>query len=199
MNWQEDCERFLREIAPEDLEAVAIAIEPATNELPDSVLAICDDSGDGFHCLIRIGEIKSVQQLVGTVLHEFSHYLDNPPEKRKPSTPKTQVEIETDKLQLALAMDWVKAGLVPTWLGHEERFVRACCHLWYRGNQAMASLRPKHLVFGERYYPVHFTENAWIQSLSDELGYHGSIRQLLDTSPPERFNELYRLATNENN
>ena len=195
MNWPSDCESFLREIAPEDLAGVAIAIEPATNELPDSVLAICDDSGVGFRCLVRIGEIKTVQQLVGVVLHEFAHYLDNPQKKRKPTTPRTQVEIETDKLQLALAMDWFKAGLVPTWLGHEERFVRACATLWFRANQRMESLRPKHLVFGERYYPVHFTENAWIQSLSDELGYRGSIRQLLDTSPPERFSRLYSLAT----
>jgi hypothetical protein len=137
---------------------------------------------------------------VGIALHEAGHLLSDG-QRAVGHQPLEADELPAVRsLAASFAAEWPQAYTqhpVP-WFGHHARFVRACCQLWHRAEPLLASLRPHHLRFGDRYYGWPFTELAWLESLHDELQQAaGPIRDILDSPPPQAFVDLYHRATGE--
>jgi hypothetical protein len=208
-NWKSVCEQLIRETAPEDCSGLSIALierHEVDVEFPIETMAFTGSlarhfakasslPSDGFVAVFDLNHAESWQNLIGTALHEFAHYLDRVPPKIRESR---QNETPTEQARETAAFVAKLRGQVkeiPTWFSHEARFVRACSHLAIRVSELCESIRPGHLRFGSDYYPHPYNESAWITSLEAELSYRGSIRELLDTEPPESFTKIYTQAT----
>jgi hypothetical protein len=212
--WQSQAEGLLRAVCP-DLDGRPLYLLTANDihsRTPDYILGWTGRSvetiasehlgskyrGPGFAAILWSSRFDSWQSLMGGCLHELAHWIDAPPEPERAENKTSATAIADcalDQMELLQKLkneiDWK----VPAWIGHEMRFVRACCHLAARANRLCESIRPSHLRFGNDYFPHPFSESIWVSSLQTELSYRGSIRELLDTEPPASFTKIYKQAT----
>lgn len=160
-------------------------------------------TGRGFATAIDITARSTMQELYGTALHELAHWLDD--QHRSP-TPTGSETADATMLSLGVtALEVIPAKWSapapapvipqPRWHQHGRTFVRAASHLAYRASRQIESIRPRHIIFGSRYYADPFTESAWLGALSDELDRDDSILDILATDPPAAFSERWAAAT----
>ncbi|MCR9294064.1 MAG: hypothetical protein NXI32_15170 [bacterium] len=150
--------------------------------------------GRGFCAVVDVNQHDSLQSLLGCVLHEFAHWTTFGEVQSDDS-----IDLPLGRVALKVApKQWAKpqpATELPGWTGHGADWVRACCHLSHRASGVVASLRPKHLQFGQQYFGSPFTEDAFMASLACELHDRRPIRQILTDDEPEAFRRLWGLAT----
>jgi hypothetical protein len=84
---------------------------------------------------------------------------------------------------------------LPKWFGHEDRFLRALCHIQFR----MASLGmtvDSFLAFPDQFYGLEPLD-CYVADLQDELStrQNESVGEILKTEPPKLFTELFRIDT----
>jgi hypothetical protein len=214
VNWQATAERVIRLLTNETrpiylLDVAEIGVSPQTVAgWTSGVLDLCCRvaigdrwQGRGFCAVIDPAKFETWQEIVGACLHEFAHYLDHGltelPVKRRDPELLQIAAIMSAKIQFEFPKQDPDDpdDLPPPWDMHEARFVRACCHLAHRAGALVESIRPQHLQFGIRYYGHPFGENVWMTAIDSELSHTGDLRTLLDTDPPAKFAETYRLAT----
>lgn len=157
-------------------------------------------AGRGFACVVDAERFPTFPDLAGALLHEFAHWLDGPlPEDddrlaESLAEPLTTCMAANHRLPLA-ERSYYQPNL-PPWHQHGSQFVRACCHLANRAGALVASIRPRHLVFGKAYGLA--SEQTFMNALASELSNRGSIREILTTQPPQRFTDLWETITDAN-
>lgn len=156
--------------------------------------------GRGFAMVIDDRRLQSLPAILGAVLHELAHCIENELSAPVPAT-KPDCKITRELATAALGSipaKWehpAKPVRPKPWDDHGSAFVRICCHLAHRGGEVIESVRPHHVCFGVRYYGQPFSENTWLGGLSGELTRSDAILALLAEQPPEAFSELYSQAT----
>jgi len=139
------------------------------------------------------------QRSMGIVLHELAHLVADRHSAAGMHRMDEQEAKPVATFAASFADVWPSAVKEKRpWTGHEDRFLRACSHLWYRASLKMESLRPQHLRFGAAYYGFPFTEHTWVTALEPELGRTDVlVADLLDEAAPDVFVQRYRLATDD--
>ena len=149
--------------------------------------------GAGFATVIRAN--RSPLECVSTVLHESSHYLDWHGQESFQAVRCEHVKTPLPDLHQKIAAANTPAAMeFPRWHLHEQRFIRAACHVAHRANQFIAAIRPKHLAFATDYYGQPFSEQAFLDALGNELDRQEPINEILKTEPPIKFQERHKQA-----
>jgi hypothetical protein len=202
MDWRRAAAAIINEIAADDIAGPVMVLEPSEIglSLPAGIgglhsptvyaLSGCDPSG--FGCVVQGDRFDSDLERIGAVLHELAHRIDGGPVEIDTEPP---TEVERSELSilvqliLAARSGYVKRSKRPAWYQHEQRFVIASSILAYRAGEIMAAIRPRHLRFSYDYTGI--TEQSWFGVLGDVLTRSGSIREILDTEPPEAFTRAW--------
>ena len=219
--WQRIAAQLIREIAPHDvadralylvdfadLQAVhnfaAIDFQDTlafTHRRCDLMLRTWLESigqwqGRGFAAVVRRDQFGSLPDLLGCVLHEFSHALDHglKTSDDDPDNVLAKLPPHAAMKLSRLVMESISER-VPPWFKHEERFIRASCHLAYRAGQVLECVKPSHLKFASHYHRQPYHEAAWMTALASELTSDQPIRSILATPAPAAFTERWRDAT----
>lgn len=201
----QSAERFLREIAPDDLDdrgCYVVSMEEIKREFPElrreNVLAYTSQYlstalqpwlenqgrwvGDGFATIVMRQDIPSWREVLGIVTHELAHWITSEPFQQ---TDQRKAFFEVAKYA---ATDNSKSQY-PPWLHHGRDFCRASAHLAARAVEVVEAVRPSLVRFSKQYCDV--SEPTMLTLLATEMDYRGSIRELLKQPAPERFCQLW--------
>jgi hypothetical protein len=216
MNWQRDATDILEQVLAADLNGGKVIVTtPAEIGLADPPTiggwfsgAVYDIVGaDDRDCVLVVAESHwhSWLDRVGVALHEASHWLDvgRQPIIRSqqirqlvPQDPASQAQIDVlFRVIAAVQLEQAEPIAVPRWYGHGADFVRCAAMVAHRAGQIAEAIRPRHLRFGEQYFPAPYRENEWMALLADEIRLPGPIRQIIAQRPAERFTEHFGYAT----
>lgn len=153
--------------------------------------------GRGFAAVIDSTKATTLQEFLGTVLHELAHYLTfaNLPEDSAENREVARLYLKSMPDKLADPNCNPEDPFLPDRYFHGQEFIRAACHVAHRANKEIGSVRPKHLRFSTPYYGLYYSENTMMSLLESELESKKPIREILKTEPPKRFVEILEMAT----
>lgn len=199
-------ERFLRAIAPEDLEGFGCYVVSSSeiqqqypslnregvlaytslhlaNALRPWLESVGRWVGDGFATIVYRDQIPTWPEVLGVVVHEFAHWLTSDP-----------IPEQMPDDALAVVAEYAASDstttLAPPWAGHGPEFQRAACHLAVRAEKVLESVRPSLLRFSKPYTGI--SEPTIVSLLRDEVdSYSGPIRDLIKQPEPKQFAELW--------
>ena len=125
--------------------------------------------------------------------HELAHCCDmwpGPLPVYPASAASIAVEVQS---QVALTpRDWHGPNL-PKWFGHEERFLRALCHVQHR-MECIGLPVDSYLAFPDDYYDLDRFE-CYVENLRCEMASRQGepISEILKSEPPKLFTELWQV------
>lgn len=219
MGWEDDSAELLRQLAPGDLAGQQLYVVDARQvEQYDSRLGLpgaagwtgrCADlqladfltragrwQGRGFACAVYPDRCRDVQHLVGCAAHELAHFVCYPqPQETGQAADVLARELLGWLDTPGTATTQQAAAELPRWHQHGADFVRAAAHLSHRAGLLMQSVRPAHLQYSKPYLGSAFAERMWVDALAGELDTRQPLRELIKTPAPQRFVELWELAT----
>ena len=151
---------------------------------------------DAVLCFAFAGNADDgLRKVVGAALHELCHWLDR---------------TEPVETHAAPFDDWLAAGerrkkmeaepqeFPLGFIGHDDTFIRLCCHVWYRANHHRdggCALRPRYLAFGSDYPGLEMLDSPmdYISALGDELETYEELplRNVAASAQPPAFADLW--------
>jgi len=216
MTWQADAVNILTEVLADDLNGGRVIVTtPAEIGLTDPTAiggwwspTVYDCLGaEDRDCVVVVCENlwPTWVERIGVALHEASHWLDlgrKPLQRSKaireivPQDTDTQSRVDLLFRMIAAAqVSQLDPVGVPRWYGHGSDFVRCAAILAHRAGLIAESIRPRHLRFGNQYFPAPYGENAWLTLLGEEVCLQGGIRSIIAQEAPQRFREHFSYAT----
>lgn len=136
-----------------------------------------------------------LRYLNAIVAHELAHCCDMWP-GALPVYPASAeaIALEVQSQVKLPPRDWHRGpNKLPTWHGHQDRFLRALAHVQFRLNQIGLNV-DSFLAFPDQYYELEPLP-CYVADLESELEarQREPIGQILASEPPRLFSELWRI------